>query len=255
MILRRISEAIRRQDWFTVFIEICIVVIGLLIGLKINNWNEARAERVQEFAFMERLSEDVDRTREQLLAFIEQRESRLNTIALVENMYFGDGEIEPLSEWECRQFASMHLITLPPIAVPSITEAFVSGSIDLLSKTSLIQALIVVKQSEDRLRTVIDSMRKDFPVLSQKYPNAISWRRATDLRKDLHQIFETEGYEMAADCHFIETTAERDFLSDVVLGLQRNQWYVNFLNRHLVKLNDLAMALKGSSIPSETEKS
>jgi len=33
MILRRISEAIRRQDWFVVFIEIVIVVIGVYIGI------------------------------------------------------------------------------------------------------------------------------------------------------------------------------------------------------------------------------
>ena len=254
MILRSISKAIRRQDWFTVLIEIAIVVIGLLIGLQINNWNETRADRVKETAFLARLAVDVNGAREQLTAFVAERENRLRTIARVENMYFGDGEIEPLSEWQCRQFASMHLITLPPIAVPSITEAFAGGRIDLLSETTLIQALIVVEQSEDRLRTVIESMRMNFPMLSQKYPNAISWKRATDLRKDLDQVFESEGYEMAADCHFIETAPEREFLSDVVLGLQRNQWYVNFLNRHLDKLDELATALDSAPTSSVSEK-
>ena len=73
MILRRISTAIRRQDWFTVLIEIGIVVIGLLSGLKINNWNEARADRAKEAAFLERLAVDVDRAREQLGGFVEAR--------------------------------------------------------------------------------------------------------------------------------------------------------------------------------------
>ena len=122
MILRRIAAAVRRQDWFTVLIEIGIVVIGLLIGLQINNWNEARANRAKEAAFVKRLATDVDRTREQLAGFLADREERLQAIARVENSYFGDGEIDQLSELECTRFASMHIITHPPVAVPSITK-------------------------------------------------------------------------------------------------------------------------------------
>lgn len=247
MILRRISSAIRRQDWFTVLIEIGIVVIGLLIGLQINNWNEARADRAKEAAFLERLSVDVDRAREQLAGFVETREDRLRTIARVENMYFGDGDVEPLSEWACRQFASMHIVTHPPVAVPSITEAFAGGRIDLLTEPDLVQALIAVEQSEDRLRTVIDSMRISFPVLSQKYPDAITLRRATDFRNNLDEVFGAEGYQMAANCHFLESSPEPAFLNDVVYGYQKNQWYVNFLKRHLNRLEDLAAVLDGDA--------
>ncbi len=55
MILRRVAAAIRRQDWFAVLIEIAIVVIGVFIGLQVNNWNEARIERSQERAYLTRI--------------------------------------------------------------------------------------------------------------------------------------------------------------------------------------------------------
>jgi hypothetical protein len=42
MILRRIADAFRRQDWFTVFVETMIVVLGVFLGLQVNNWNAAR---------------------------------------------------------------------------------------------------------------------------------------------------------------------------------------------------------------------
>ena len=42
MILRRIAEAFRRQDWFTVFVETMIVVVGVFVGLQVDNWNAAR---------------------------------------------------------------------------------------------------------------------------------------------------------------------------------------------------------------------
>lgn len=48
MILRRIVDAFRRQDWFTVFVETMIVVLGVFLGLQVNNWNAARSERAKE---------------------------------------------------------------------------------------------------------------------------------------------------------------------------------------------------------------
>ena len=256
MILRRISSAIRRQDWFTVLIEIGIVVIGLLIGLQINNWNEARADRAKEDAFLERMAVDVDRAREQLAGFLVERDARLRSISRVENMYFGDGEIVELSESECSRFAGMDTITHPPVAVPSITEAFAGGRIDLLSDAKLIQALIIVEQSEDRLRTVIDSLKNQAPVLPKKYPDAISYARATEVSDDDfdNTVFAISGYEMAAQCHFLETTPKREFMSDVVLGLQINQWYVNFLNRHLERLDELATVLDGAPVSNLDER-
>ena len=170
MILRRLSSAVKRQDWVTVLIEFVLVIAGVLIALQVNNWNEARSDRAEEAAFRERLAVDVSRAREQLSVFIDARERRLIAIAMVEDMYFGDAEIEPLSEENCTFFANMHILTHPPVAVPSITEAFAGGKIDLVSDTGLIRALLAVEQNEDRLRTVIDGMNLHRVDLSQEYP-------------------------------------------------------------------------------------
>ena len=45
MILRRLADAIREQNWFTVVLEMAIVVIGILIGLQVDDWNQRRLER------------------------------------------------------------------------------------------------------------------------------------------------------------------------------------------------------------------
>lgn len=55
MIIRRLAEAIRRQDWFTVIIEVFIVVFGVFIGLQVNQWAAERGERALEHASLERL--------------------------------------------------------------------------------------------------------------------------------------------------------------------------------------------------------
>ena len=42
MILRRLAEAIRDQSWFTVVLEIMIVVIGILAGLQVDDRPDPR---------------------------------------------------------------------------------------------------------------------------------------------------------------------------------------------------------------------
>lgn len=67
MILRRMAEAFRRQDWFAVTLETLMVVLGVFLGLQVNNWNEARAER-------ERSREYLSRIRAELVADITEME-------------------------------------------------------------------------------------------------------------------------------------------------------------------------------------
>ena len=45
MILRRLTDSFRKQDWFTVAVETLIVVLGVFLGLQVNNWNAARVMR------------------------------------------------------------------------------------------------------------------------------------------------------------------------------------------------------------------
>lgn len=60
MILRRLADAVRRQDWFTVFIETAIVVIGVFLGIQVANWNESLAEDRRERTYLERLDAEFD---------------------------------------------------------------------------------------------------------------------------------------------------------------------------------------------------
>ena len=45
MILHRIKESLKRQDWTAVTLELVIVIIGVFIGTQVSNWNQARIEK------------------------------------------------------------------------------------------------------------------------------------------------------------------------------------------------------------------
>lgn len=58
MLLRRITKHVREQNWFAVFIDFIIVVVGVFIGIQVSNWNEERELRQRTEILSERLSRD-----------------------------------------------------------------------------------------------------------------------------------------------------------------------------------------------------
>ena len=68
MLLRRITEHVKAQNWFAVALDFLIVVTGVFIGIQVSNWNEARAfdatnEKIRAF-------KDVGAAGERSLAFL-----------------------------------------------------------------------------------------------------------------------------------------------------------------------------------------
>ena len=61
LIARRISDALRRQDWFGVGIEVFAVVLGVLLGLQASAWAEQRQERAYNEQMASALATVLDR--------------------------------------------------------------------------------------------------------------------------------------------------------------------------------------------------
>ena len=59
MLLRRVIEHVRDQNWTAAVLDFLIVVIGVFIGIQVANWNDQRAERQQESFFLNAFREDV----------------------------------------------------------------------------------------------------------------------------------------------------------------------------------------------------
>lgn len=60
MIIKRFAQALRRQDWFTVFVEILVVIVGLILAFQVDRWWEQRGDRALEAQYIERLIADIE---------------------------------------------------------------------------------------------------------------------------------------------------------------------------------------------------
>lgn len=59
MILHRLVDGLRKQDWFTVVVEVGIVVLGVFLGIEVANWNEDRQNRASAQSYLARLENDL----------------------------------------------------------------------------------------------------------------------------------------------------------------------------------------------------
>lgn len=60
MLLRRVTEHVKDQNWTALALDFVIVVVGVFIGIQVSNWNDARVDEGRARAYLERLSLDLD---------------------------------------------------------------------------------------------------------------------------------------------------------------------------------------------------
>ena len=60
MLLRRVIEHVKTQNWTAVAIDFVIVVVGVFIGIQVANWNDDRQDRLDEVYFLARILVDID---------------------------------------------------------------------------------------------------------------------------------------------------------------------------------------------------
>ena len=60
MILRRIAQHVREQNWTAIGIDFLIVVLGVFVGLQVNLWNETRVEATRRQQIIDALATNLN---------------------------------------------------------------------------------------------------------------------------------------------------------------------------------------------------
>lgn len=94
MITGRIADAFKRQDWTTVLIELVLVVAGILIALRLDQFAEDRRVLAQEINFLKLVSTDISRDIDDLQNIEE---------AMTAVRHFGDEALATLAKNSCEE--------------------------------------------------------------------------------------------------------------------------------------------------------
>lgn len=145
MLLRRITNHVKDQNWFAVGLDFFIVVVGVFIGLQVSNWNDARQERNNETKYIQRLDAEMDVIRARLIEgeqTYSQSLRRIDMLLDVRRRYDSDVTAEIPSEAELSLAASEAGSGMVPAGSPAaLKEMMSSGALVTLSNDELRQAL------------------------------------------------------------------------------------------------------------------
>lgn len=142
MILRRLADAITAQNWFTVVLEVLIVVVGIFIGLQVDDWNERREDQAQGNNYLRFLIADLDVMQSRLAAQFEHEKD----VARLVNQTLDRIDEDPTAERN-RQLGIL-LVGLSNarrtlvLESPTFTDLQNSGNLELISDAVLRDKII-----------------------------------------------------------------------------------------------------------------
>ena len=183
MILRRLAEAIRTQSWFTVVIEVLVVVVGIFIGLQVDDWSKYRQDRVDEQHYLERLHEEMLNAEKLSARVLDRRITRLDVVLDILEAMPTDSERTGLTVLECETLSSMHFFNVAVSGLSAAEELTASGRMGILRDGDLRAALGALKQSHDATNTYIRIQSQIAYDLPGMYPDLIAMRAYYDTER------------------------------------------------------------------------
>lgn len=192
MILRRVIEHFRKQEWTAIFLDFVIVVMGVFIGIQVSNWNAGREERAAEKRYLARLSADTEANIAELQALIAGHERSKAALADLEAAIVNGTDAPPQASLQrvlCRFFVQ------PGAALQQATydELVASGALDILHDEKL--RILLSRQQA----AVEEAARLDIltPAVQRAAPPLDDYRQWSIIRGG-----EEKGADGGAACRF-----------------------------------------------------
>ena len=209
--------------------EIALVVIGILIALQINNWNENNNLIKAEKRILEDLKNEINSEIDLKVKFRERYQSKVDTLSLALDKLFSENE-SALSNSECINVAMTHILNWEPPSVSTIEELIASGKIDLINSEELRKQIVLFRSISQSIEL---SVRRSIPeanVLVDLYPNLIVRR------------WDKEAQWSTFECHLSAMKENRAFLSHLQSNLGRTAGLVSSIDtiiEMLVEIQEL----------------
>jgi hypothetical protein len=174
VLLRRVLEHVKAQNWFAVGLDFVIVVAGVFIGLQVQQWYEARRDATQHEQLLQRLGEefrDLEPVAAELVAFLHT--SRKSTALVIDALR----REQPPEDEAAFRFALARanwVMNFPDIAT-AYEELVATGRLSDIRSIELRKALIGYGDAHERLARVYPGATSVIFAPDSNYYRAVDW--------------------------------------------------------------------------------
>jgi len=190
---RRIRQKLLSENKFSKYFiyaigEIVLVVIGILIALSINNWNQQRIALNEEKVLLNILKDDFTNRLDELIYLRDSREE--GVLAIEKLINIADGTTTSFTAEDVDSLLALSIVTYRfNNQFSTLDMLFNSGRINTLSNDSLKGLLIkwptLVEEMLEEQRLIVDHYNEQIKILDEYVA-----------LKDIFQYFAWNNYEM-----------------------------------------------------------
>ncbi|MFD1314654.1 DUF6090 family protein [Namhaeicola litoreus] len=206
--------------------EILLVVIGILIALQVNNWNEGRKQRLEEVKYFSNLINDLQADDERLNNMIFLSEAKVKA---AQDVYKG-ASLDSIGSLYDFSTNMMSLIFVDEFRPNDNTyeEMKSSGNFSMIRNDDLKLKLMNLRKTYIQLAAAHEHMRFDFNIFLEDFEKYVDWGKYYNLKKS-----NIPKLDFVFDNLYIES--HKDIMEKEVHTLYKNKIFLN--NIFLLEIN------------------
>lgn len=233
MILSRVIQHFRKQEWTAIAIDFMIVVIGVFVGIQVSNWNAARIAAAQERQYLSRLHDEVQTSIEQLRSINELYAFVQSELRSVLDVLEGPSDVEELTGTQCTSIFFSHIYEVQYEGLPTVEELLTSGRLSSIHDNELRQLLARHQQHLEGWDRVMEGLVADRWVIPRVHSDLIEINQnVLDFGLE-PATFMNERMDHAATCHLDLMRTDAGFRNDLIDNTTRQGLAAWFASRQV----------------------
>lgn len=223
MLLRRVIENVKSQNWTAVGLDFVIVVVGVFMGLQVQQWANARADRRDEAQILSRLHQEIELAIANRTLIGTRVNTHMEDLYTVRKMLFGFQDLRPLSQNECDAITRSHLTPQPGDTLPIVQELIATGRIALIRNGEIRSISTSILQQREQARGIARESGAKSIVLSYEFSELV-----TDGITPTPDPEDRDGMAPRAICNTEGMLANRRFLNAIAINVFNYNDYIDF---------------------------
>jgi hypothetical protein len=188
MILKRLRAEAGRQNWFGVAVDLAILILGVFLGIQVNNWNQARLDRAEGREYRNRLYFDLE-SNQRDLAFRIHYEGQVLAHALAASAALDHPVSANPGEFIVHAYeASNHIPQ--PIRHFTYDEAVASGKAERLGDRMLRERIANYYVGMETMQRLFDNV----PPYREAIRSALPFTAQAQVMKDCPEVLQADQY-------------------------------------------------------------
>jgi len=190
VLLRRITQHLREQNWIAVGLDLLVVIVGIFLGLQVQELYQMRGDRDSEQAYLNRLHTEVvqnlgfNEENFEALLLLENFQENERDLGEILAVFGGEGAVAQLTPKHCLAIMTSAIYNDQQTYLPTLSELIASGQMSIIESDEIKSSASEYTLAFRALDQQVDQFLNSRVQMFEKYPQFIAIdRRMRDVSK------------------------------------------------------------------------